>query len=49
MRSRSRDRRGRSSSDGTDRRAKKRSRRGLLLLNALLAVGRGAIALPRIV
>ena len=28
MRSRSRDRRGRSSSDGTDRRAKKRSRRG---------------------
>ena len=50
---RSRGRRSRSSSDGTDRRAKKRARRrspspGLLLLDVLLIVGGDAIALPQI-
>ena len=48
VRSRSRGRRSRSSDDRTDRRAKKRSRRGLLLLDTLRVVGRSAIALPRI-
>ena len=48
MESRSRGRRGRSSSDGTDRRAKSDPGGGLLLLNALLVVGGDAIALPQI-
>ena len=47
VRSRSRDRRSRSSSDRTDRRRRSAPGEGLLLLNALLAVGRSAIALPR--
>ena len=47
VRSRSRDRRSRSSSDRTDRRARSAPGEGLLLLNALLAIGRSAIALPR--
>ena len=47
VRSRSRGRRSRSSSDRTDRRARSAPGEGLLLLNALRAVGRSAIALPQ--
>ena len=46
--SRSRGRRSRSSGEGADRRARERSRGGLLLLTALRVVGGGAIALPQI-
>ena len=46
--SRSRGHRSRSSGEGADRRARERSRGGLLLLTALRVVGGGAIALPQI-
>ena len=46
--SRSRGRRSRSSGEGADRRARERSRGGLLLLTALRVVGGGAVALPQI-
>ena len=46
--SRSRGRRSRSSGEGADRRARERSRGGLLLLTALRVVGGGAVARPQI-
>ena len=46
--SRSRERRSRSSGDGTDRRAKSAPEDGLLLLTALRVVGGRAVALPQI-
>ena len=46
--SRSRGRRSRSSGEGAVRRARERSRGGLLLLTALRVVGGGAVALPQI-
>ena len=46
--SRSRGRRSHSSGEGADRRARERSRGGLLLLTALRVVGGGAVALPQI-
>ena len=46
--SRSRGRRSRSFGEGADRRARERSRGGLLLLTALRIVGGGTVALPQI-